>query len=548
MNCNATSISYRATGLFSNLVNDYVELKPEALAFTEYASTIQGYQKAIEQRAAFPIQRKVLVEVLQKQYQQLESFVQPFKALNQKTSFSRVNENISLLLKENTFTITTAHQPNIFTGPLYFFYKIIHAIQLAQELKKQFPNNNFVPVYYMGSEDADLQEVGSFNLAGTLYEWKTNQKGAVGRMKVDDALITLLQNLEGYWSVKPSGKEALEILKQSYQKGMTIAEATLSLVHAYFGKYGLIVVQPDHAHLKSLFVDIMTKELLEGFSQKAFQVTKENLAKTYHLQSQGRDINLFYLKENLRNRIEKKGNEYVVVDSHIRFTEKEILEEINLHPERFSPNVILRGVYQETILPSISFIGGGGELAYWMQLKNVFNQSKVHYPILQLRNSFMFLSEKQTSSWIQLGFTLEDLFQPALDLELQYLKKESKENLLLAHHITTLHKLYNAIEKDVVKIDPTLAEHTKSLSTQAQKKLVALEKKMIRAEKRKHKISIDRIRSIKSSLFPNSSLQERVENYSEWVGVYGWDWVETIMKFSTTLHPSFTIITIGKNL
>ena len=543
MKFNATQISYRSTGLFSALINDYIETKGTAQSFVNYAASKEGYKKAIEQRASFPTNRKVLVEVLQNQYTQLAKDV---NSLNNKEAFKLVNDNVNLLLKENTFTVTTAHQPNIFTGPLYFFYKILHTIQLAAELKKQFPQHNFVPVYYMGSEDADLQEVGSYNLAGEAYQWNTKQKGAIGRMKVDDELIKLLQNLEGYWLVQPAGKEALEVLKQAYQKGKSISEATLALVHAYFGKYGLVVLQPDDTKLKSLFIEVMEKELRTGFSQKAIQPTKEKLASTYHVQSDGRDLNLFYLKENTRARIDKQGASYIVVDANISFTEEEIVKELHAHPDRFSPNVILRGVYQETILPGIAFIGGGGELAYWMELKNVFNEVKVHYPILQLRNSFMFMNEKQTAHWNSLGFSLEDLFKPMLELELDYVKNQTKENLALTNHIASLNDLYASIQQDVIKIDTSLGDHTKNLSVQAQKKLALLEKKMIRAEKRKQQTSIDRIKAIKGSLFPKNSLQERVENFSEWVGSYGWDWVEAVLENSTTLNPSFTIITITK--
>ena len=558
MKFNATPISYRSTGLFSALINDYIETKGTAQSFVNYAASKEGYKKAIEQRASFPTNRKVLVEVLQNQYTQLAKEVNDASVLNNnnnnalnnslntKEAFKLVNDNVNLLSKENTYTVTTAHQPNIFTGPLYFFYKILHTIQLAAELKKQFPQHNFVPVYYMGSEDADLQEVGSYNLAGEAYQWNTKQKGAIGRMKVDDELIKLLQNLEGYWSVKPLGKEAIDILKQAYQKGKTISEATLHLVHAYFGKYGLVVLQPDNAQLKAVFVDVMEKELRTGFSQKAIQPTKEKLASTYHVQSDGRDLNLFYLKENTRARIDKQGASYIVVDANISFTEEEIVKELHAHPDRFSPNVILRGVYQETILPGIAFIGGGGELAYWMELKNVFNEVKVHYPILQLRNSFMFMNEKQTAHWNSLGFSLDDLFKPLLELELDYVKNQTKENLALTNHIASLNDLYASIQQDVIKIDTSLGGHTKNLSVQAQKKLALLEKKMIRAEKRKQQTSIDRIKAIKGSLFPKNSLQERVENFSEWVGSYGWDWVEAVLENSTTLNPSFTIITITK--
>ena len=558
MKFNATQISYRSTELFSALINDYIETKGTAQSFVNYAANKEGYKKAIEQRASFPTNRKVLVEVLQNQYTQLAKEVNDASVLNSNNNnalnnslnnietFKLVNDNVNLLLKENTFTVTTAHQPNIFTGPLYFIYKIVHAIQLAAELNKQFPQHNFVPVYYMGSEDADLQEVGSYNLAGEAYQWNTKQKGAIGRMKVDDELIKLLQNLEGYWSVQPEGKEALEVLKEAYTKGKTIAEATLYLVHAFFGKYGLVVIQPDDTKLKSLFIEMMEMELRTGFSQKAIQSTKEKLASTYHVQSDGRDVNLFYLKDNTRARIENKEGTYIVVDTDISFTEEEIVKELHANPDRFSPNVILRGVYQETILPGVAFIGGGGELAYWMELKNVFNEVKVHYPILQLRNSFMFMNEKQTAHWNSLGFSLEDVFKPLLELELDYVKNQTKENLALTNHIISLNDLYASIQQDVIKIDTSLGDHAKNLSIQAQKKLALLEKKMIRAEKRKQQTSIDRIQAIKGSLFPKNSLQERVENFSEWVGAYGWDWVEAVLENSTTLNPSFTIITINK--
>ena len=540
MKFKVTHIPYRATGLFSPLVNDYIESKGTAQSFVNYTPNLEGVKKAIEQRKKQPVNRKVLVEVLQKQYQQIA--IQS-KGLH-KMTFDAVASNIKLLEKENTFVVTTAHQPNLFTGPLYFFYKIIHAIQMAAELKKQFPENNFVPVYYMGSEDADLEEIGSFHMGGVAHQWKTKQTGAIGRMKVDDALLQLLQNLEGYWSVKQAGKDALATLKEAYSKGNTIIEATLHLVHAYFGTYGLVVVQPDNTTLKSLFTKVMEQELTTQFSHQAIQPTLKKLAAEYHVQSEGRSINLFYLKDDLRARIEIKGDQYIIVDTKISFTQAEILKELNEHPERFSPNVILRGVYQETILPGVVFIGGGGELAYWMELKKVFEQAGVHYPVLQLRNSFLFIKEKQCQQWNGLAFKMTDIFKSTLDLEMEYVKIQAKENLALTEHIASLTQLYTSIQEDVIKIDASLGNHALNLSVQAQKKLELLEKKMVRAEKRKQHTSISRIHSIKGELFPSNSLQERVENMVEWVGTYDWEWVETIMENSKAMQSGFSIIAI----
>ncbi len=529
MKFNATQIPYYATGLFSQLVRDYVEGKGTAMNFVEYAPNFEGVQQATQARKDFGVNRPLLVEVLKAQYANIPST-------------NAVNDNVNALLAENTFVITTAHQPNIFTGPLYFFYKIIHAIQIAAELKKQFPENNYVPVYYMGSEDADIDEVGSFYLGGDKLKWTTKQMGAIGRMKVDDALISLLKDIEGYWSVKKEGNAALKALSDAYKKGITINEATLQLVHAYFGQYGLVVIQPDDAKLKSCFVPVMEKELVEQFSQKALKPTLATLREQYHVQTEGRAINLFYLKDNLRARIELNEGTYSIVDTNISFTQAEIISELHSHPERFSPNVILRGLYQETILPGIVFIGGGGELAYWMELKNVFGAAHVHYPVLQLRNSFLFIKAKMAKQWSDLGFTFNDLFQPILSLERAYVKLNTQHNLSLSKSMKELEIIYANIKEQVENIDATLGAHTTNLSIQSAKKLGELEKKMLKAEKRKQAIAMERIQHIKQTLFPENSLQERTDNFAEWVGDYGWAWVDAIIQHSNIMGKSFAIL------
>jgi bacillithiol biosynthesis cysteine-adding enzyme BshC len=543
MKYNATSIPYSATGVFSSLVNDYISGNGTARDYVPYTPNLEGIKKAIQQRKFSAIQRQTLVSVLENQYHLLGTI----KDEKNTAAFEKVQANIGLLKNDNCFAVTTAHQPNLFTGPLYFFYKIIHVIKLAAELKAQFPENDFVPVYYMGSEDADLAEVGSYNIDGAKHQWKTKQTGAIGRMLVDDHLLQLLQNLEGYWTVKPDGKEALAIIKSAYKKGNTINQSTLQMVHLFFGQYGLVVVQPDDAKLKSLFVEVMQKELTTQFSHIAIQPTLKSLSENYHVQSEGRAINLFYLKDATRNRIEKTGELFSVVDTNIQFTQAEIIQELQAHPDRFSPNVILRGAYQETIIPSVVFVGGGGELAYWMELKNVFEQAGVDYPVIILRNSFLFINDKQAKQWASLEFNIEALFNSIQALEIAFVKTQSVENLALTEHIASLTDLYKVIQQDVIKIDSSLGDHALNLSVQAQKKLALLEKKMIRAEKRKQHTSLARIHSIKSELFPDNNLQERVENFSNWVGDFGWSWVEAILNNSNSVDASFTIVHVSKD-
>ncbi len=531
MSSSCIHIPFSTTQLFSKLINDYIEGKGTALDFVQYAPNVEGYQAAIEGRKLHPINRGLLVEVLTAQYVSLKQE-------------AAVNDNIALLKKDNTFVITTAHQPNLFSGPLYFFYKIIHTIELAASLKAQFPQHDFVPVYYMGSEDADLDEVGAFNLDATKYQWNTKQTGAIGRMQVDDALLKLIQQLEGYWAILPQGQNSLAILKEAYQKGKTINEATLYFVHAFFGPKGLIVLQPDDAKLKAAFIPVMEKELLTQFSHQAIQPAITQLAKDYHVQTEGRSLNLFYLKDQTRARIEKQGDLYIVIDTDMQFTESEIIAELHQHPERFSPNVILRGVYQETILPGVVFVGGGGELAYWMELKKVFQQVGVHYPLLQLRNSFLLMNQKQAAQWKEMQFEEQDLFKSLLDLEVAYVKKHATEALHLNGQKQDLSNMYATIKKEVVKVDPTLGAHVENLAHQASTKLAELEKKMVRAERRKQAVAIQRIHRIKKELFPQDNLQERVENFSKWVGQHDLAWINTIMNNSTGLESRFRIITI----
>ncbi len=533
MNSSAEHIPFGTTQLFSKLINDYLEGQGTAQDFVSYPLSTEGYLAAIHGRQSCPVNRALLVEVLTDQYAHL-------------AKESAVEDNIALLKNDHCFVVTTAHQPNLFSGPLYFFYKIIHAIQLAASLKLQFPEFDFVPVYYMGSEDADLDEVGAFNIDATKYQWATKQTGAIGRMQVDDALLKLIQQLEGYWSSLPEGKKALAILKEAYQKGKTINEATLYFVHAFFGAKGLLVLQPDDARLKAAFIPVMEKELLSQFSHQAIQPTIARLAKEYHVQTEGRTLNLFYLIDQTRARIERKGDQFIIVDTALSFSEAEIINELHQHPERFSPNVILRGVYQETILPGIVFVGGGGELAYWMELKQVFEKVGAHYPLLQLRNSFLCMDQKQTVQWKEMQFEAKDLFKPLLDLEIDFVKKHSTEQLDLKTQLNDLTDLYATIKNEAVKIDTTLGAHAEHLAKQAKAKLTSLEKKMVRAERRKQAVAIQRIHRIKKELFPQDNLQERVENFSKWVGRFDQAWIDAIMDNSTGLASRFRIITFDE--
>ncbi|MBC7422336.1 MAG: bacillithiol biosynthesis BshC, partial [Ferruginibacter sp.] len=263
MNTMAQFIAYSKTGYISKMVTDYIGNEETLQPFFAHPVSIEGIKAAIQNRKSYFTDRALLVEILKKEYQNIEL------TTKQKTHLAQLSDT-------NTFTICTAHQPNIFTGYLYFIYKILHTVKLAEELKEQLPENNFVPIYYMGSEDADLEELGHIYIKGEKFEWQTKQTGAVGRMKVDKDLVQLMERIGGQLSVFPHGKEIVGLVKDCYQLGTTIEQATFKLVNGLFAEYGVLTLLPDSDMVKRAFIPTMKKELLEGFSHPAVEETVKN--------------------------------------------------------------------------------------------------------------------------------------------------------------------------------------------------------------------------------------------------------------------------------
>lgn len=533
MTSNASYLSYRETGYFSRLVSDYIDGAEALQPFLEFPPDLTGIKKAISGRKdADPANRGVLVAQLNKQYDGVD------------TSDS-VRANINALSNCNAYTICTAHQPNLFTGHLYFVYKILHAVRLADHLNMEMPDLHFVPVFYMGSEDADLEELGQVNIHNKNLVWATAQNGAVGRMKTDDKLLALIDEIEGQLSVEKFGKEMVSLLRTSYIKGETIEQATFLLVNELFKEFGLVILLPDNAELKTLFIPTVRGELLEQSSSKAVSKTLAEFPAVYKVQAVGRDINLFYLKDDVRERIEKSGDKFSIANTDIIFTTDEILAELETYPERFSPNVITRPLYQETILPNIAFIGGGAELAYWLELKAVFRQANIHFPVLVLRNSFLIIDQKNTDKITALHLTPADFFENETKLVARLVALKSDAILTFDKEKDQLAGVYKNITNCSTAVDPTLEKHVQALCVQALHRVTLLEKKLLRAEKRKFMAEQRQIAKIRSALFPGGSLQERVDNLLPYYSTYGKSFLHKVYESSQGIEMQFCILTMS---
>lgn len=529
MDCTSTQLSYGETGFFTPLATAFVNGDKDLAQYYKHPVSFEGIAAAIQERQQFHIDRKLLVNELTNQYKSVELS-------------DKVKANIDLLSNENTFTVCTAHQPAIFTGSLFFVYKIIHAIKLAEELTNRFNGKYFVPVFYMGCEDADLDELGNIYLDGDKINWDTNQTGAIGRMKTK-GLEKIINRIEGELSVLPHGKELIRILRESYVDSTDIQTATFRLVDKLFSEYGLVVVIPDNANLKKAMIPVFEDELFNHRSYAIVEKTIADLSKKFKAQAQPREINLFYLKDNVRERIERSGDEWKVVNTNFTFDAASLKKELNEHPERFSPNVILRGLFQETILPDVAFIGGGGEIGYWLELKGVFEQYKVPYPVLVLRNSFLVMEEKWKEKIDKLRISIPGIFKDERELMNEFVKRESGNQLTLAGEITSFSSYYDRLKTVAGQVDDTLTTHVAALQTRAIKPLHELEKKLLRAERRKFEVEKRQLSAVKNALFPNNNLQERVDNFMPYYAKWGKDFLKTIYDQSLTLEQKFVVIT-----
>ncbi|WP_158618180.1 bacillithiol biosynthesis cysteine-adding enzyme BshC [Chitinophaga lutea] len=516
------------TGYFSPLIADFLTGREPLRSFYEYNPLQPDFKRAMLLKAEQPLRRDILADALYHQYKGIEIR-------------EEVRANIGLLQATNTFTVCTAHQPNIFTGYLYFVYKILQTIKLAQDLQRQYPDKHFVPVYYMGSEDADLDELGSIFLDGGKLTWNTEQTGAVGRMETK-GLETLIEQIGNSIGYAPHAPELLEMLKKAYLGHSNIQEATLSLVNDLFGCYGLVVLIPDNPAFKQQLIPVMEEELWRQSSEAIVSKTIANLSEHYKVQANPREINLFYLDRNIRQRIVKDGELWRILHTSLSFTGEELKKELYEHPERFSPNVILRGILQETILPNIAFIGGGGEVAYWLELKDLFRHHKVPYPVILLRNSFLWINKDQHDRQQKLGIKTDGLFEDTGLLINRYVHEHTNAALVLREEYAAIEKLFSAIEEKAKSIDITLVATTNAEKSRAIKSIGKLEHKFLRAEKKKFEWQAEQINQLKARLFPGNSLQERKENFLPYYAQYGPAFFDHLLRFLNPVTDQFCII------
>lgn len=523
------SIKLSSTGTLSPLLNDYLDRKERLSPFYGFYPDKKGFGELLATQPYHDFDRKRLAEILRRQHATVSN------------GSEASAKHIALLEHDNCFTVTTGHQLCLFTGPLYFVYKILTTIRLAEELSAEFPEQRFVPVYWMASEDHDFEEVASFHLNGRTFTWQSSQSGAVGDFDPRELKLQLPQ-LRDVLGISKRADELYRLFEQSYLQHSTLSEATRFLVNALFGQYGLVILDGNDTAFKQQFVPYFKEDLLLHRPHTRVEQSASGLATMgYPVQVTPRPINCFWIEKGLRARLEKKDGRYVVVGTERSFSREELLDQLERTPERFSPNVVLRPLYQQVILPNLAYLGGPGELAYWLEFKAMFDEMQVMFPILMPRN-FVTLIDQPTRLRIeQLRLNLADIYKPASELVQDFMQKQGQV-IDLSTDLSEVEQQYTRLMERMKTIDPSLTTHIAAELARVRKRLSGIEDKANRALRRRSATEIHRIESLKQHVFPNGTPQERYENFAAFYLTHGPDLFDALRSLIAPFDFSMKVL------
>lgn len=524
-----STIGFDVIQFFNPLV---IDLLTNDEKLNDLTTNTQAINERITQRANFSTtQRSALHISLTKQYSALWQHTTTHK--------QRIETQLTTLLNTNTFTVTTGHQLCLMTGPLYFVYKIITAINYAEQLNTAHPQHHFIPVYWMATEDHDFEEVNHFNIHNKKLTATAIAGNAVGAITLDN-IPQLREQLVALLGTTEHSSAILNLFDSCYATTNNLAQATQRLVHELFGQYGVVIIDANTPELKYAFSTIINEELTTSPSYSITTKTIESLTnKGYKsIQVTPRPINLFLLHNNTRQRIIAQGTNYTA--GNAEFT----LQQLHNNTANISPNVLLRPVYQETILPNIAYVGGGGELAYWLQLKPLFDYYKTPFPQLLLRHSALLIDVPANEKLTALQLNVNDLFETDEVITKKYIALNTEKEFNTNNYQQQLQTIYSALSNELATIDKTLAPIANAELKKTIDGLHALNNKVNKALKQQHANGITQALKQKEKYFPNNGLQERYENIFQYINKFGFKIIDDLKQELNETTPTFKIITL----
>ena len=478
----------------------------------------------LESIANSPYDWKAFVNQAQKQqgYSQ-ETRRVVLQALERQNPEPSASEQASLdAFRNGALTITTGHQLMVCGGTVFFEAKVLGAIALAQAASKEL-GKEVVPVFWMASEDHDFEEIASFRIGEHQFTWRQpDAKGPVGYLPTQDLADQLSAWLEQV-PLNEAQKKLVQPRLKAYREGKNLAEATRQWVRQWAEGLGLLVLDGQDMALKGQAAPLWNAEMGGQYSTLIQAQTDVLVEQGYKAQVFPREINLFDLRDGDRQRFEQSDPEcpYFYV----------------------SPNALMRPLYQEWLLPNLAYVGGGGELAYWLQLGSAFEKLGRPMPLLYLRNSVLIQDSKLTKNLKKLGITLSDV----LASNAEKLKGEllGKTTVLQAEGESLQAPLMEAIDQwnaSLIERYPELQQHAAALKVKMEKLAQRTAETRYRTQKRRHEELMRSIDRAVESIYPNGTFWERRASYADLVGILGQDPRDTIVEKMSTIKAGTLVI------
>ena len=451
--------------------------------------------------------------------------------------------NIDLLGNDTTFAVVTGQQLGFFGGPLYTIYKAITTVKLARKLSQDFPDYNFVPVFWLEGEDHDFDEINktkylNSNNELSVVEYLIGGKplerniGATGNIIIDEHIEQFFLSIESTLPKTDYTVALLELLRGYYSKGNTFLKAFAGFFNHVYEDSGLIFINTNQPDFKKILSPLFVNEINSNSQTSKLVIQKSvELEDHYHAQIKAKALNLFMFHKGGRHLIEPSDSgDYYLKNLRQRFTKEELLSIAVNNPELLSPNVVMRPLCQDTLLPTVSYVGGPGEIAYFAQLKPVYEYFNVAMPIIYPRASVTLIEEKIKKVLEKYSLEVEDLFgeiEPILSKVSEQVS-EVKVDSLFESLTIRINEAVNEARFGIQQIDPTLNGTIDGTLNKFQQQLEVLKQKTQKAQQQKEEVSLKQIKKASLNIFPNENFQEREFSVIQYLNKYGPDFVKWI--------------------
>ncbi len=439
--------------------------------------------------------------------------------------------NLQRLNDERSLVIVTGQQLGVYGGPLYTIFKTVSTIHLARQIERKF-DRPVIPVFWLADEDHDYEEVRSLSvlknekvLEVTLPS-KENHLSTVAEMAITDEIEQLRSDLKSSLYDTDFSDELWSILEASYKSGQTFLQAFGQLIATLFSKHGLVLAGSNNPKVKQATGKFLSKSIAQADDIRAeLEAQTDRISEQYHQQVTLYDSNLFYLDgEAGRTKIARNGDGWKT-DSGIKWKTDQLVDAINEEPQKFSPNVLLRPILQDALLPTLGYVAGPGETAYYGQMKNMYSCFDLEMPIIFPRLSATLIEPAIDRIINELPFQFHEFENRIEDLESAYVDRTEQRDIetIFDDWKQKVEKLAEPKTNEIADVDPTLEGAAGKATAVYFNELDKLKGKVYRAVKRQDETQLKRIRRIKANLFPDGSLQEREIASIFYMNKYGVD-------------------------